>query len=51
MKALKLKENECYVLRSFSEETVPSFQQILKGAGDPQKLRTTDRDGNCFILE
>ena len=39
VKALKLKENECYVLRSFSEETVPNFQQILKGAGDPQKVK------------
>lgn len=41
-----------HLLCSFAEERAHGFQQILKGAGDPKKrLRTTDRDGNCFILQ
>lgn len=28
-----------YILCSFSEETAHSFQQILKGAGDSQKVK------------
>lgn len=34
-----------------SEERVLSFLQTLRGAGDPKRLGTTERDGNCCILK
>ena len=35
----EVKREWMYILCSFSEETAHSFQQILKGAGDSQKVK------------